>query len=144
MRIFYVFKIREEYATLTKSNPYHLYKMFSYIYNLDEDEIDYGIELFNKLSVPFNIKKIDLDIFKKEENNYFYTKFKNVHKINNIYRKEESILTVHKRFLQLKSSVIKSAFIKDLEDYSNLFFCDFVNKDYFWLDNLLSWSWVMS
>lgn len=140
MRIFYVFKIREEYATLTKSNPYHLYKMFSYIYNLDEDEIDYGIELFNKLSVPFNIKKIDLDIFKKEENNYFYTKFKNVHKINNIYRKEESILTVHKRFLQLKSSVIKSAFIKDLEDYSNLFFCDFVNKDYFWLDNLLSWS----
>ena len=85
MRTFFIFKIKEEYATLTKNNPFHLFKMFNYIYNLDETEVKNGINLFDKLALPFEMKRIDIDIFKKYQDNYFYTKFKNVHKINNIY-----------------------------------------------------------
>lgn len=140
MRTFFIFKIKEEYAILTKNNPYHLFQMFSYIYNLDENDINEGINLFDKLSLPFNMKRIDIDIFKKYQDNYFYTKFKNVHKINNVFKREESTLIVHKYFLELRSTVVNPTFLKDLVEQKNLFFCDFKNKDYFWLDNLYTWS----
>ncbi len=136
MRTFYIFKIKEEYAGLTKNNPYHLFKMLSYIYNLDKHDIHRGADLFYKLAEPFNSKELDIKIFKKYSDNYFYTKFKNIHQINNIYKKEESKLIVHKHFLTLKSSIIHPVFLQDLTEYSNLFFCDFENKDYFWLERL--------
>ena len=140
MRRFFIFNIKEEYAVLTKNNPYHLFKMFYYISNLNENELSNGILLFNKLTLPFNMKRIDIDIFKKYQDNYFYTKFKNIHKINNIFKNEESTLIVHKYFLELRSTVVEPSFLKDLVNQKNLFFCDFKNKDYFWLDNLYTWT----
>jgi len=136
MRTFYIFKIKEEYANLTKNNPYHLFKMLSYIYNLEREEINRGVELFNKMTDNFNSKKLDIDIFKNYRENYFYTKFKNIHQMNNIYKKEESKLIIRKKFLLLKSTVIRPVFLDDLREYHNIFFCDFENKDYFWLEKL--------
>lgn len=136
MRTFYIFKIKEEYANLTKNNPYHLFKMLSYIYNLDTGEISRGVELFNKMTDNFNSKEIDVELFRNYRENYFYTKFKNIHQINNIYKKEESKLIIRKKFLLLKSSVIRPVFLNYLDKYHNLFFCDFENKDYFWLEKL--------
>lgn len=136
MRTFYIFKIKNEYASLTKNNPYHLFKMLSYIYHLDTDDISRGVELFNKMTDSFNSKEIDIELFRAYRENYFYTKFKNVHQINNIYKKEESKLIIRKKFLLLQSTVIHPVFLNNLSKYENLFFCDFVNKDYFWLDKL--------
>lgn len=136
MRTFYIFKIKNEYASLTKNNPYHLFKMLSYIYHLDTDDISRGVELFNKMTDSFNSKEIDIELFRTYRENYFYTKFKNVHQINNIYKKEESKLIIRKKFLLLQSTVIHPVFLNNLSKYENLFFCDFTNKDYFWLDKL--------
>ena len=136
MRTFYIFKIKEEYANLTKNNPYHLFKMLFYIYNLEKEDISRGIKLFNKMTDNFNSKKIDIDIFKNYRENFFYTKFKNIHQINNVYKKEESKLIIRKKFLLLKSTVIRPTFLDDLSKYHNVFFCDFENKDYFWLEKL--------
>lgn len=136
MRTFYIFKIKNEYASLTKNNPYHLFKMLSYIYHLDTDDISRGVELFNKMTDSFNSKEIDIELFRAYRENYFYTKFKNVHQINNIYKKEESKLIIRKKFLLLQSTVIHPVFLNNLSKYENLFFCDFTNKDYFWLDKL--------
>ncbi len=136
MRTFYVFKIKNEYATLTKNNPYYLFKMLSYIYYLDPSEVKKGIDIFNQMTDSFNTKDLDVNLFKTYKDNYFYTKFKNIHQINNIYKKEESKLIIRKKFLLLQSSVIKPSFLENLEKYENLFFCDFINKDYFWVDKL--------
>lgn len=136
MRTFYIFKIKNEYASLTKNNPYHLFKMLTYIYNLESSEVSRGIELFNKMTDTFKAKEIDINIFKAYRENYFYTKFKNIHQINNIYKKEESKLVIRKKFLLLQSTVIRPTFLKDLAKYDNLFFCDFENMDYFWLEKL--------
>lgn len=136
MRTFYIFKIKEEYASLTKKNPYHLFKMLSYIYNMDTNEVSRGANLFYKLVENINSKELDIKIFKKYHDNYDYTKFKNVHKLDNYYKKEESKLVIHKHFLTLTSSLIRSTFFNDLIEYNNLFVCDFFNKDYFWLDKL--------
>ncbi len=136
MRTFYIFNIRDEYANLTKNNPYHLYKMLDYIYNLEHNKLNEAICLFDKISINFNPKEIDIKIFKNYSNNYFYTKFKNIHQINNFYRKESSKLTVKSKFLLLQSNVLRPTFIDVFIHNHNLFFCDFENKDYFFIDCL--------
>lgn len=136
MRTFYIFKIKEEYARLTKNNPYHLFKMLSYINSMDKGEIERGADLFYKMVERLGNKELDIKMFKKYQDNYFYTKFKNIHQVNNIYKKEETKLVVHKHFLLLKSTVVRPTFLEVLEEYQNLFLCDFENKDYFWLEKL--------
>ncbi len=136
MRTFYIFKVKEEYAILTKNNPYQLFRMLEFIYNLDKEEISRGAELFYKMIEKLNSKSLDIQLFKKHRENYFYTKFKNIHQVNNIYKKEESKLVVHNHYLLLESTIIKPTFLEDLKSIGNLFLCDFENKDYFWLEKL--------
>ncbi len=136
MRTFYVFRIKNEYASLTKNNPYYLFKMLSYIYHLDVEDLSKGIKLFNNMTDIFQTKELDIQIFKNYRDNFFYSKFKNVHQVNNIYKREETKLTIRKKFLLLQSSVIHPVFLNDLSKYTNLFVCDFVNQDYFWLEKL--------
>lgn len=136
MRTFYIFKIKDEYAILTKNNPYQLFRMLEFIYNLDKNEISRGVDLFYKLIEKINSKTLDIQIFKKYYDNYFYTKFKNTHQVNNIYKKEESKLVVRNYYLLLESTIVKPTFLEDLKKVGNLFLCDFENKDYFWLEKL--------
>ena len=112
MRTFYIFKIKEEYATLTEKNPYQLFHMLDFIYTLDISEA------------------------KKYQEDYFYTKFKNIHQVHNYYKEEETKLMIKKHYLLLKSSVMNPVFLNDLKEIHRLFLCDFENKDYFWLDKL--------
>lgn len=136
MRSFYIFKIKDEYATLTKNNPYQLFRLLDFIYNLDKEEVSRGIDLFYKLVEKLDSKSLDIQLFKNYRENYFYTKFKNIHQVNNIYKKEESKLTIRNHYLLLVSTIIKPVFLNDLKTINNLFLCDFENKDYFWLEKL--------
>ena len=136
MRSFYIFKIKDEYATLTKNNPYQLFRLLDFIYNLDKEEVSRGIDLFYKLVEKLDGKSLDIQLFKNYRENYFYTKFKNIHQVNNIYKKEESKLTIRNHYLLLVSTIIKPVFLNDLKTIKNLFLCDFENKDYFWLEKL--------
>ncbi len=137
MRQFYIFKIKEEYAVLTKKNPYHLYRTLEQIYYVDRSDIHLGLDLFERMIDLFNPKQLDINLFKKYKDNYFYTKYSNVHQIHDAYRHEKTVLKVCKTFLEMESTVIRPTFIKDLEEEHNLFFCDFKNKDYFWLDKIM-------
>lgn len=136
VRVFYVFKIKSEYAILTKKNPYHLYKTLEQIYYVDQSDINLGMDLFEKMIDPFHQREMDIELFKKYKDNYFYTKYRNIHQIHDVYRRENTKLTVCKTYLQLESSVVRPSFLKDLETFENLFFCDFMNKDYFWLEKI--------
>lgn len=136
MRTFYIFKVKDEYATLTKNNPYQLFRLLEFIYNLDRKEVSRGADLFYKMIEGLNSKALDIYMFKKYRENYFYTKFKNIHQMNNFYKKEESKLIVRNHYLLLESTVIKPIFLDDLKEIPNLFLCDFENKDYFWLEKL--------
>lgn len=136
MRTFYIFKIKEEYAILTKNNPYSLFRMLEFIYNLDKKDVSRGADMFYKLIESFNSKNLDIQLFKKYQDNYFYTKFKNVHQVHNVYKKEESKLVVRKHYLLLESSVVNPIFLEDLKKMNRVFLCDFENLDYFWLEKL--------
>ena len=136
MRTFYIFKIKEEYATLTEKNPYQLFHMLDFIYTLDISEASKGADLFYKIVDRFDEKKLDTQLLKKYQEDYFYTKFKNMHQVHNYYKEEETKLMIKKHYLLLKSSVMNPVFLNDLKEIHRLFLCDFENKDYFWLDKL--------
>ena len=36
----------------------------------------------------------------------------------------------------MESTIPRPSFLKELEKEKNLFFCDFENKDYFWLEKI--------
>ncbi len=120
-----------------KNNPYHLFKAMEDIHNFDQKDVDLAYDLFLQIVSPFDKSKINNKIFVESKDNDFYSKFHNVHRIQNKYIPEDSMLVVNKAFLLLESNVLKPSFLTGLKEYRNLFVCDFKNKDYFWLNELV-------
>lgn len=135
MRVFYLFNINEEFKSITKDEPYSLFNSLNQIYRLDNRDVFIAFDLINQIIKPFDKRKLNLELFDIYRNNNNYTKFNNIHIINNYFNDEKTELTIKKSYLLLRSTVDVPSFLKDLND-SNVFVCDFKNKDYFWLDNL--------
>ena len=137
MRTFYIFKISNDLAVLTKDTPYNLYKTLEGIYLLDKGSISYGKDLLDQVIVPLDKEKYNKDLYEKNKDNDFYMKFGNTHKIINKYRKEETEIVVKNSHIVLKTNVL-SKNIKTFFPVPNLFACDFESRDYFWLSKLVT------
>lgn len=136
MRTFYIFKINEEFKTLTKKHSYNLYKTIENIYKLKKEDYDLGITMFEQIADKIDNRKMNLSIFDINRYNDYYTKYSNIHMINNYYNDEQTKLVVNKSHIILKSTKQIPSFLKEMNFENNLFACDFQNKDYFWLDEL--------
>ena len=137
MRKFYIFNINNEFRILNRNNEYDLFRQMESIKKLSKDEFYIAIKIFNTLASTININNINNEVFNQNRDNDFYTKYRNIHMINNYYKDEESKLTINKTYMILETNKPKSSFFKYLKN-KGLFVCDFENKDYFWLDNLYS------
>lgn len=137
MRTFYLFRINQEFMNLTARNPYNLYKTMEDIYYLKRDEVDIGYNMFKQIVLPFNQERINDYLFYLYKNDDHYTKYNNNHMINNFYTDEQSKLIVNKTFLLLKTTKVKPTFFENLKVDNGIFVCDFVNKDYFWLEQMI-------
>ena len=137
MRKFYLFNIKNEFNILNKNDGYELYRQMENIKNLDKNNFYNAIKIYETLAHTIDKRLLDIEIYNNHKFSYYYTKYKNVHMINNYYKQEESKLTINKAYLLLETNMIKPAFFKDLKN-KGLFVCDFENKDYFWLDKLYS------
>ena len=138
MRTFYIFKIKKYYAVLTKKNPYHLYKTMENIYHLKPEELMYKINVFDNLKENFNKEYLNNNIYELYKDKHTYTKFQNIHMINDYYTDEQSKLIVNKTYLLIKTTKEYPSFLKVLENIKdNIFVCDFKNKDYFWLEDVI-------
>lgn len=138
MRTFYIFNINKSFYQLMKKNPYELYKTLEDIHSFDSENADIAYDLFNQIASPFNKSKINNLIFGKTKDNDFYSKFHNIHRVQNKYVLEDSALVVNNAFLLLESNITKPTFLTSLQECKNLFVCDFKNKDYFWLNELIT------
>lgn len=138
MRTFYIFSINKSFYNLMKNNPYHLFKTMEDIHSFNNSDISVAYDLFTQIACPFDKSLINNKLFKELNDLDFYSKFRNVHRIQNKYIPEDTMLVVNKAFLILESNILKPAFLNALKDYKNLFVCDFKNKDYFWLNELVS------
>ena len=137
MRTFYIFKINNEFATLTKNCPYNLFKSMEQIYYADKNDVSTAYNIYEQIILPLNKMKINLDLFSQYKKDDHYTKFRDTHMINNFYNDEQTKLIVNSSYMVLKSTKSSPTFLDDLRELENLFVCDFENKDYFWLEKIL-------
>ena len=137
MRTFYIFKINNEFATLTKNCPYNLFKSMEQIYYADKNDVSAAYNIYEQIILPLNKMKINLDLFAQYREDDHYTKFRDTHMINNFYNDEPTKLIVNSSYMVLKSTKSSPTFLDDLRELENLFVCDFENKDYFWLEKIL-------
>ena len=123
--------------SLYKDNPDNLYKILSSIHSMKEQELVYAYNLFQQICITFDTLSLNNKLYLKMHNDLVYTKIDNEHIINNLYKDEVSILKVKKSHLVLDSNSTYSSFLNFLSEYnSNLFVCDFINGDYFFLTDI--------
>lgn len=138
MRTFYIFKIKKHFAILTRNNPYSLFKTIEEIYKLKESELKKTRNIFKYIQDTIDTDNINIQIYNQYKNKYTYTKFKDIHTINNYYTKEKSRLTINKTYMLLRTNEQIPSFLKTLTNTKqDMFACDFENKDFFWLEDLV-------
>ncbi len=135
MRYFYIFKINKDMSKIMKDNSYLLYHTLETFYFRSLDDVRLGNVLSRQIIEPIESKKIDIMLFKHYQNNYFYMKYKNIHKLHDVYRRENTELRIYKTYLKMKTDAIRPRFFDILRN-QDLFVCDFLEKDYFWIDSL--------
>lgn len=134
MKVYYIFKLKEEFFELYKDTPSVLYNILRSIYYLDKEEVDYGYNLFKQLTLPIEKNKLDRELFIKFHGDIPYSKKKDIHYINDLYRNEVSRLMINNSYLRLELEQNYSSFFKILKkEDNNLFACSFQKTDFFFL-----------
>jgi hypothetical protein len=137
--MYYIFEIKDEIMTLYKDNPNGLFKVLNHIYYMHVEDVTYGFNLFNQIIYPTNVNEMNRKIYLKLHRELVYSKQKNEHIINNLYKDEISILKIGNSHLLLECNKNYSSFFKLLEGFNkNYFVCDFKEQDYFFLKDIKS------
>lgn len=138
MRVYYVFLIKKEIYDITKDKPENLYKLLESIYLLNNDDVVLGFKMFDKICkvIPKkNISKLIKDTLLED---LTYTSFSSTHMINDFFNNETSKLLLNNSHIKIKSNTMYPKFFRILESIPNLFVCDFINMDYFFLKDISS------
>ena len=137
MKVYFVFDIKDEYINLYQNNENVLYNILKQIYYLEKEDVQYGFNLFNQLINKIEKELVDRFIFLKLHQSMPYSKRKDTHYMNNLYKNEISRLIVKKSYIKIEAEQPGSSFLKTLETYyKNYFVCDFENQDYFFLSDI--------
>lgn len=136
MRTYYVFKINKYFSYVYKNKPYKIYKTIEEIYHIKEYDMVLTYKIYEQVALTFNKTKLNEYLNGIYKDNSFYNKNNNTHIYNDNY--EYTKLVVTNSNLKIKSNVNNPNFFKDINNnYDNIFICDFINKDYFWLDKVI-------
>lgn len=136
MRIYYIFFINEEMYKQTKNNQYALFKLLEKIYFMGNEDILLGMKLFEKLTDTIDKDNLNRLIKSIHQDNMNYINYNYVHIINDFYSNENTKLMINNIFLKIKTTSSFPTFFKDIKNYKNVFICDFINLDYFYLKDL--------
>ena len=139
MRTFFIFKIKKELTILTKETPYNLYKTIDNLYYMDSYNTGVSFSMYENIFNKINKEYLNKRIYNIFKNNryYNYDINKNIHIIDNKYKPEYTTLSVHNGYIVIKTNIIHPTLLFNYLMSDNLFVCDFKNKDYFWLDELV-------
>ncbi|MEG2351076.1 MAG: sporulation inhibitor of replication protein SirA [Bacilli bacterium] len=135
MRVYYLFKINDSFSNLYYNKTYYLYKMLEQISLSSKNDFIISYRLFEQMAVAYNKININSSIYRMYAYNKNYKKSLNKHILNDDV--ESTKLTVYNTYIKIKTNKNITAFFKCLAKESNVFVCDFNNKDYFWLDKAL-------
>ncbi len=136
MRIYYIFLIKDEAYKIAKEKPGNLYKILESIYLLNNEDVVLGYRMFDKICNTISKKNLNKLLDDSNIDSLSYTHFNNTHMINDFLENETTKLIVNNSHIKLKTNSPYPTFFKNLKNINNLFVCDFINSDYFFLRNL--------
>ena len=135
MRVYYLFKVNNYFYYMYKNKPFKMYKMLEEIYHTKNSDVVLTYRMFEQIASPFNKNKVNNYIDNYLKDKVYYMKSNNIHLISNNI--EYSKLSVSNSNLKIKTNINFTSFFDILDNYTdNIFVCDFINKDYFWLQNI--------
>ena len=136
MKKYYIFNVKKNINKLYYDNPSNLYKILEKIYFMHEEDLNYGFNLFKELTNKIKVFEINDLLYTKLHNDLVYSKVDNEHVINDLYQGEISILKVKPSHLLLESNKSYSCFFNLLSHNTNYFVCDFMEKDFFFINDI--------
>jgi len=124
MREYNLFVIKQEYINIYQNNPTGLYYILKKLYNMNKN-LNYGITFYEQLC-----NYITVDTLRY----YLNTKYDLSN--HNKYYIDNSYIELKPTRIILKSKSNIPNIIKAFNCYNrNIFVCDFINNDYFWLNS---------
>ena len=136
MRTYYIFNINNYFTYMYKNKPYRIYKILEEMYNVKKSDIVLSYKLFEQIAYSFNKNKLNEYVKYLFKNNTSYYNRLNSHIICN--NQEYTKLTINNSNIKIKSNINYPSFLDILINYSdNIFVCDFINNDYFWLNKVV-------
>ena len=137
MRTFYIFRMKREFVNLYRESPSSLFQILKHLYYMRKHEMDYGFNLFHQLTERIEKEKLDREIYIQYHQEMIYTKNQNEHIINNLYKDEVSILTIKNAYILIQANKNYTSFFGVISNLGDEYFvCDFVNQDYFWINEM--------
>lgn len=135
MKVYYIFKIKNEFVHLYKDTPSILYHILKNIYYMDKDSVEYGYHLFNQLIQTLDKTKLDRELYIQMHQDIPYTKVKDIHEIHNHYKNEYSKMMINHFYIKLELDQDYSSFYSYLQEKEkDLFACNFKTIDFFFLE----------
>lgn len=138
MRIFYIFKINNEIVKQKSLTEKDIYESLENIYLMDECTTKEGKEMLEVLTNYFDKFNINTLIKEIYRNNINYTNFGNVHTYYDFFTGEKSKIYIYNTHIKIKSNKPNPIFLNDIKNIKNLFVCDFINIDYFFVKKFIS------
>ncbi len=136
LRTYYIFNINKQFSNMYKNSPYKMYKILEELYHTNEYDMVLTYHVFEQIAKTFNKTILNEYLYYNLKHNTYYHKNSNIHIIANNY--EYTKLVINNANLKIRSNINFSSVFKILNlYYEDLFVCDFVNKDYFWLSKIL-------
>ena len=136
MRTYYIFKINKYFSYVYKNKPYKIYKTIEEIYHAKEYDMVLTYRIYEQIALTFDKTKLNEILNSLYSENNFYHNNTNTHIYSDNY--EYTKLVVTNSNLKIKSNINIPVFFEDINNcYDNIFICDFMNKDYFWLDKVI-------
>lgn len=135
MRVYYLFKVNNYFYYMYQNKPFKMYKMLEEIYHTRNNDVVLTYRMFEQIASPFNKNKVNNYINNYLKDKVYYMRSNNIHLISNNI--EYSKLSVSNSNLKIKTNINFTSFFDILDNYTdNIFVCDFINKDYFWLQKI--------
>ena len=131
MRKYNLFIIKREYYELYYNASYALYMMLFNLKNMKTLDFSNGVKIYKEICMPFSVKLL---------NNYINKKINHIRinkkliKINSKF--EDTYLELNYSCVIVKTNINIPEIMRVFNIYNKyIFVCDFLNKDYFWLND---------
>ena len=131
MRVFYAFKINKYFYDIYKNNPYKIYKLLQEIHFIQDYDVNDTKRKLKQIVDRYNKKEINEQII---DDLYSYSEYfnkENTHIICDNYEYTKLIVDVY--VIKIKSNQKYPTILKSIKD-ENIFVCDFINHNFFFLN----------